>query len=278
MMDNAFRPDGLVVGIDPSLDSHHAAEWAAARAVASDRPLHLVAAQSPETDEGWDHDHLSTRTRHDLHHDLLIRLQGSLHAQHPSLHISLAATDRLPAKALVLAARRSRLVVLGSHGESLLRWSLGSTAHQVAVHAPCSVAVVRDERDDELRRTLVGVDDPQDLTGLQWALQDADHTGAEAYAVHVADRDESRGTEAARGRTEAALERAVREAAAPHPDVKVRGEVLEGNPIRTLLHQAHDHDLIIIGARGRGGFTGLTLGHVAGALLERSDCTVVIAR
>lgn len=277
-MDKVFQPDGLVVGVDPSHASRHAAEWAADRAAASDRPLHLIAARSPEAHEGWDHDHLTSRSTHDHQQEQLEQLRLHVLDRHPGLHISLAATDRLPATALVLAARRSRTVVLGSHGESLLRWSLGSTAHQVAVHAPCSVAIVRAEREPRLARALVGVDEPATPVALAWALLEADRTESEVLALHVADRDEEHSTDGDHGPAEAALDHAVRQAAHGYPGVKVRTEVVPGNPVRSLLHQAADHDLVVVGARGAGGFPGLTLGHVAGALLQRADCTVVIAR
>lgn len=276
-MDNVFQPNGLVVGVDPSQESQHATEWAAERAAASALPLHLVAAHSPETEEGWDHDHQSTRPSRELNLHRLDRLRERLLSRHPGLHVSIASTGRLPASALVLAGSRSRTVVLGSHGESLVRWSLGSTAHQVAVHASCSVAVVRPEREEPLHRVLVGVDAPHDLAGLRWALHEADRTRSEAYVVHVADRETTR-AESARHRIEQDLDAAVRVAAATYPEVKVRAEVLTGHAVRTLLHESADHDLVVLGARGTGGFPGLTLGHVAGAVLQRADCTVVIAR
>lgn len=273
-----FQPGGLVVGVDPSQSAHHAAEWAADRAAASARPLHLVAARSPETNEGWDHDHLTSRPTRDIQQEQLEHLRQQLLARYPSLHISVAATGRLPATALVLAARRSRTVVLGSHGESLLRWSLGSTAHQVAVHAPCSVAIIRADREPLLKRILVGIDSPATPEALEWALREADRTESEVLALHVADRDEEGRPDADRGRAESSLDDAVRPVAHAYPQVKVRTEVVPGNPIRTLLHQAADHDMVVVGARGSGGFDGLTLGHLAGAMLQRADCSVVIAR
>lgn len=277
-MDNDFQPGGLVVGVDPSLSAHHAAEWAAERAAASERPLHLIAARSPETNEGWDHDHLTSKSTRDLQQEQLEQLRQELRTRHPRLHISVAATSRMPATSLVLAARRSRTAVLGSQGESLMRWSLGSTAHQVAVHAPCSVAIIRADREPSLQRILVGVDDPATPEALVWALREADRTDAEVLAVHVADRDEASRSDADRSQSEAALDEVVREIAGSYPQVKVRTEVVPGNPVRTLLHQAADHDMVVVGARGAGGFEGLTLGHVAGALLQRADCSVVIAR
>lgn len=277
-MDNDFQPGGLVVGVDPSQSAHHAAEWAASRAEASQRPLHLIAARSPETNEGWDHDHLTSKSTRALQQEQLAQLRHHLLDRYPGLHISVAATARLPATSLVLAARRSRTVVLGSHGESLMRWSLGSTAHQVAVHAPCSVAIIRADREPLLHRVLVGLDQSPGPEPLEWALREAHRTESEILALHVADRDEENGPDTDRRAAESSLDDVVRRATRDHPQVKVRTEVVPGNPVRTLLHQAADHDMVVVGARGAGGFEGLTLGHVAGAMLQRADCSVVIAR
>ena len=61
-----------------------------------------------------------------------------------------------------------------------------------------------------------------------------------------------------------------------HPAVKVRHEVVRDSPVSALTQAADTADLVVVGARGTGGFAGLHLGSVSGRLLGRTDCPLVI--
>lgn len=60
-----------------------------------------------------------------------------------------------------------------------------------------------------------------------------------------------------------------------HPGL-VRTFVIEGDPARCLLGHAAGADVLVLGARGAGGFLGLRLGSVASACATHSTCPVVI--
>jgi nucleotide-binding universal stress UspA family protein len=62
------------------------------------------------------------------------------------------------------------------------------------------------------------------------------------------------------------------------PDVVVEQRVVRGRPARVLLDAAEDAQMIVVGARGRGGFTGLLLGSVSQAVLRHAKCSVAILR
>jgi nucleotide-binding universal stress UspA family protein len=49
-------------------------------------------------------------------------------------------------------------------------------------------------------------------------------------------------------------------------------------PAQALLHVADDADLVVVGARGLGGFTGLLLGSVSQQVATHASCPVVIVR
>jgi nucleotide-binding universal stress UspA family protein len=48
------------------------------------------------------------------------------------------------------------------------------------------------------------------------------------------------------------------------------------NPVDALLESARDSDLVVVGTRGHGGFTGLLLGSVSQQVSHHAPCPVVI--
>jgi nucleotide-binding universal stress UspA family protein len=71
------------------------------------------------------------------------------HERAPGLRVSTVTREGSPRKLIVVEAKRWKadLVVVGSEGHGALRqFLLGSVAHTVALHAPCSVEIVRAPR------------------------------------------------------------------------------------------------------------------------------------
>ena len=58
--------------------------------------------------------------------------------------------------------------------------------------------------------------------------------------------------------------------------ISVTSEVLQGAAGRTLLKYATDSDLLVVGSRGHGGFTGLLLGSVSHTVATHAEIPVVI--
>lgn len=75
----------------------------------------------------------------------------------------------------------------------------------------------------------------------------------------------------------AAIEKAVRELTAGH-HISVTSSVELGAAIPTLLHEARRASLLVLGARGIGGFERMLLGSVSTAVAERAGCPVVVVR
>lgn len=61
-----------------------------------------------------------------------------------------------------------------------------------------------------------------------------------------------------------------------YPDVQVEQLVTCDRPAAGLLEQAAEAQLVVVGSRGRGEFSGLILGSVGNALVHRSPCPVAI--
>jgi nucleotide-binding universal stress UspA family protein len=58
--------------------------------------------------------------------------------------------------------------------------------------------------------------------------------------------------------------------------LQLEHHVVEGGPGAVLLDAAKEADLLVIGSRGHGGFTGLLLGSVGQQLTGHAACPVVV--
>lgn len=147
---------------------------------------------------------------------------------------------------------------------------------------------------------VVGVDgSPQSKKALAWALEEARLRGASVRAIHVYDvpgvtpyafpeeaavtTDQIAELEKvlqasaadSRARATALIEQAVAELGQVD-DVKVDAVAVHGRPAPKLIEESEDADLLVVGSRGRGGFTELLLGSVSHQLAQHAVCPVVI--
>ncbi|MBE4720084.1 universal stress protein [Pseudarthrobacter sp. AB1] len=60
--------------------------------------------------------------------------------------------------------------------------------------------------------------------------------------------------------------------------VTVSGDVVQGSTAGVLLKAAENADLVVVGSRGLGGFTGLLLGSVSTQVVHHSTCPVLVVR
>ena len=69
-----------------------------------------------------------------------------------------------------------------------------------------------------------------------------------------------------------------RETAQKYPEVSVRRVVVRDRPVRQLLEQAQDAQLLVVGSRGHGGVSGMLLGSTSQALIYHAPCPLLVAR
>ncbi|MEU4293386.1 universal stress protein [Kribbella sp. NPDC026596] len=60
------------------------------------------------------------------------------------------------------------------------------------------------------------------------------------------------------------------------PGIDVKTKVVHSHPVQALLDGADGAELIVVGSRGRGGFTGMVLGSVSQAVLRHAPCPVAV--
>ena len=76
----------------------------------------------------------------------------------------------------------------------------------------------------------------------------------------------------------ALLAEAVEVATRTHPRVRVKTALESGNAASRIIEKTEDADLVIVGARGHGGFQALMLGSVSDQLVHHCPVPVVIVR
>jgi nucleotide-binding universal stress UspA family protein len=74
------------------------------------------------------------------------------------------------------------------------------------------------------------------------------------------------------------LQEAVERVRSDHPSVEVETTVVEGQPARVLVDMSADADLLVVGSRGLGGFSGLLLGSVSQQCVHHAHCPVTVVR
>jgi nucleotide-binding universal stress UspA family protein len=136
---------------------------------------------------------------------------------------------------------------------------------------------------------VVGVDGSDHaVRALEWAMRQAAaiHVPLTVLAVHqVADNYWSREPiiypedRAAEETARKAAEEDV-SAAADHlgesSSVSITVRAVSGNAARELIEASRDADLLVVGARGGGGFASLVLGSTSSQVLHHAHCPVVV--
>jgi nucleotide-binding universal stress UspA family protein len=279
------HPAPVVAGIDGSAPSRTAAELAAWEAVRGNRTLRLVCGfEQPLTAGQVMLPPDVVREPLEGAANVLKELAGVLQHGNRGLRVETQVTVGNPATVLVDESRNAALVVLGSRGLGGFTGLLvGSVSTQVATHARAPVMVVRGApRGDPHARpapgdgpVVVGVDGSSRSTAaVEFAMDEAADRDQPLIAVHGYQvpqdtRDEARPVP----------EEATAGAAGRYPKVRVEHRVVEAqNPARALLDVGDEVDasLMVVGSRGRHGFSGLLLGSVGQAVLGHAHRTVAV--
>ncbi|WP_410645078.1 universal stress protein [Amycolatopsis sp. lyj-346] len=294
---HGFTDGAVVAGIDGSSSALRAAVWAGAEAVRRGRPLRLVQIYALPPVKAP----VAFGTHEQVRAGLAERAEGWLAdaraavlAEHPGLDVTTAAREWSPVTALVQESQHAELVVLGSRGLGGFTGLLvGSTAVAVAAHAHCPIVVVRGRMPQDpppvSGPVLVGADgSPDSEAALAFACEEARLRGTGLVAVHTWSDVLADGMLRPHPLQEDSAEIATAERAKlaeqvvgwqqKYPDLSIELRVMRGRPVRTLLELGEQAQLIVVGCRGRGGFTGMLLGSTSQALIAHSPCPVAVVR
>ncbi len=289
------RAGQVVVGVDGTEGSLVALRWAAHEAARRSWPLQVVTcAQLPMAVEvgmvgvgGFAGSAM----------DLIVKDQEGVNQRAvdlarsfglgPDVKIGGETILGAPAYALVGAANEDDLLVVGATSHvGRLTDMLGSVATVVTHRAKCPVVVVHGapRSDNEVKRIVVGVDgSPGSEQAIAWAIDQGTRCGAELVLVHgwvypylgartgiSEPRDDMR-LDAMR-----TLEAATASVVDTAPGLKCHSVISEESAAKAIIDAAVDGDLVVVGSRGRGGFSALLLGSVSRTVAQHSPCPVAV--
>jgi nucleotide-binding universal stress UspA family protein len=276
----------VVVGVDGSVHSDAAVLWAASRAAATQRPLHLLHAlgrlSAGELLAGATD---SRELQHGTARPLLEAAERLALRAEPDLEVVRSVVELDPREALIASAPDAALTVVGTRGHGPVTvLALGSVSVAVAGHARGPVAVVRPRR-TTARDVVVGVaGDGSDQAAVLFAAELAVRQTVPLDVVHAwSSRDTFVDTHAYDQRLDAidegerVLSEALAGLAEKYPDLEVRRAFPDRGPVRALVERSRSADCLVVGAREHGAL-GALIGSVSRAVVERAECTTVVVR
>ncbi|MGE7434225.1 universal stress protein [Kitasatospora sp. NPDC001175] len=277
----ASRP--VVFGVDARHPGQPALAWAADEAVRRRAPLRMVHAESPfRLGLGGFDGVVSRKSGCSPGEEALDEAVAFATGRHPGLDVAAFLLEGAPAQVLCRQSEEAQLVVLGSRRLNRLEEFLsgGSVAVPVSAQAACAVVVVLEPEDAVCRSPylVVGADGSRaSEAAVDYAFETAAVRGADLHALWVWEPTllDSADEVLALQKCRRLLFETMAERAERHPDVTVSRQVVRGHPVEELA-RASEHALaVVVGRRGRGGFTGMRLGSVPHGLLHRAHCPVV---
>ncbi len=196
---------------------------------------------------------------------------------------------------------KADLAVLGSHGRGTFsRLLIGSTAQAVLRNAPCSVEIVRTEREDRANGGAHGMRILLPTDGSEYAVLAANRVAERPWPEgsifkvlscpeynvligeypYYAPEQLIELSKASEAHAKEAAEQAA--AVLRNRGLAVKAEVTEprDSPSRTILSSADlwQSDLIVMGSHGRRGFDRLVLGSVSETVAMHAHCSVEVVR
>ena len=176
---------------------------------------------------------------------------------------------------------RCPVVVVGHHGsddaddrggqsEDRRAVNPGTDSDALETDTDTKEKVMTTTRTESAHRIVVGIDgSPSSLAALEWAADQAVLTGAALevlmtweWPIGIGFSPVPSGFDPAHD-CETTLHKALAPVREAHPGVSVQGTVIEGHPAPLLVKASHGADLLVVGSRGHGEFTGMLLGSVS---------------
>ncbi|MFJ6838650.1 universal stress protein [Streptomyces sp. NPDC091209] len=293
----------VTVGLDGSLESLAAAEWAAREARLRGLRLKLVHAGEPVPDPMTEAPPLGAETHQHWSERIPREAAEGIRARHPGVEVTTEQLNGRPAEVLLKAADDAELLVLGTRGLSGMGgFMVGSAGLAVAAHAERPVVFVRaGERaaDEHLvdpsgvpsaaapfKPVVLGLDTSGPHDTLIGFAFEAAHLRATALRVVHAWNEPPYIAYGLPPDLEMNRALAVQEADAvtemlrpwceKYPSVEIIGDTLSGRAANHLVDASREAWLVVVGRRIRRAALGAHLGPVTHAVLHHSGAPVAV--
>lgn len=280
----------ILVGVDGSQASYKATWWAANYAKHAGLMLQIVCAYSLPSYAAVSFDSTYTsmgddNTAHIDAQEILSKAKAIADEQGVEAQTLIVTGD--PSSVFVELSRNYNLIVIGNRGKGgLAERLLGTTSSSLPAYAYCPIIVVPYTDDDgktlhlnnTIQRVAVGIDASQwGIKALEISAELSDANGAELDVIDAVPglqgvSDENGVYDSYMEDLETILA-PVREA---HPDLKITKTIVPESAVSALTKASYDHDVVVVGSRGRGGFTGLLVGSTSQGLIQHSAGPVYV--
>jgi nucleotide-binding universal stress UspA family protein len=278
----------LLLAYDGSDEARRALDWAATESLRTGSPVHVLAVNEvlPPTWGGVGGIYVYAESYTQDSSGLLEQAAKAL----ADAGVTAVTTEQRSGHGvdeLLRAAESASVLVVGSRGHGRAGEAvLGSVSQHLARHATCPVVVVREQRNPEAARIVVGIDGSRtSLAALEYACQRAETTGETVVALHAwrarvpssnVFAGELAGVDTQE--REALLAQSIAGVRVDHPDVRLEQEVVAVAPDHSLVDASASASLVVVGSRGLGFFSGMLLGSISQAVLHRATCPVAVVR
>lgn len=277
----------IVVGFNGSAGSDAALTWALTRAARDKLPVIVVHA----VDDRWmSPDFQYHEVIRESAMELLQQARESATAQAPDIEVDIQLRHGSGGSVLRDVSKEAAIIVVGGHDKRRLDGGpFTDRALQVVAASECPVAVIPAKPGTGDRGVVVGVDGSEEsLQAVAFAAAEAD-LGGDELTVVLAFKSPARWVEKqmpSSGLAESMVEEdriVLAESVAglgdKYPDLIIH-QRLETNtePAKALADIATGARLLVIGSRGRGGFSRTVLGSTAHAVLLQVPCPTIVTR
>lgn len=290
----------VLVGVDGTDASYKAVWWAANYAKHAGLTLQIVCAYSLPSYAAVSFDATYTALGDDAvaHTDaqeILSRAKAIADEQGVAASTLIVTGD--PSSVFVELSRNYNLIVIGNRGKGgLAERLLGTTSSSLPAYAYCPIVVVPFTDDDDkllhlnnvITRVVVGSDESKwGLKALEIAAEFANSWGADLTVLSAVPVYGASGGMFSMAPSKEDTDRIIdsylddlKVRVAPiskqYPDLVIRTEVVPGSAVDTLTRASAENDVVVVGSRGRGGFTGLILGSTSQGLIQHATSPVYV--
>jgi len=306
----AARPEGIVVGVDGSDHGQCALVWAAREAERRRHPLHIVTAYSVPifAASGLDGGYATVD-------DSVIREGAEAILQHAvdkvagyNIDVSASVENGDASGVLLEISESAELLVVGTRGRGgFVGRLLGSVSSALPAHAKCTTVTVplicanrlgETTQDKHVRAeqakagsgpvenvVVVGVDgSEQARVAVLEAAAQAERLGAPLrvicavpqYSGSLAWVPAPLDREALFADIQVQLKAGVAWLQSHYPRLAIETRLVDGSPVDVLVEASRHVELVVVGTRGRGGFTGMLLGSTSDGVLHHAKSPVMV--